>query len=888
MNALTSVRWSKYPPLYWCKRLLAITAGLVMLSSHNSHSQTVTTLADANHGKAGYRDGNTFSYAQFNFPAGIALDPAGTRLFIADYTNDAVRMVDNLGNQTTSYTYSAYTNKDGISHPLAISVDARTNIYVLNYGNGTNGSVISYNGSDFINNYTNYFLKTIIATNATRLTNAVAMTLDGLNNIYVAVNSNTVIRITPAGVKTIVGVITNAGTRLRGLACLSTGKIAITDSGTNGHGIWLMNPWSATISNNAVKFTGFHRAGDTNGAAAFAAFNNPENIVRAGGDVLLVADRNNNKVKVVDTNGYVTRLFGVKSTYWSGLTPGWRDGTVSAIESTDPVQARQPYGLAVGADGTVYDTEVYYHLLREATGTGLTGPGPLPLYYGPAGIALDPAGQNLAIADQTNNAIRLLNLNNNLTTTLLDTNNGISQPASVLYDTYNNLYILNSGANGSILEFDTFKNCINTNATGLNFPTAFTMDANETIFVTEQSGNIRVVYPDGATNTLVTITNANVSLQGIALFDDGSVAVSDAGNQVIWTVNPITKVVTRLTGQLGVGGSTLGTSNLAKLWLPHQLARIGNNQLVIADSGNNRLVTVTRGGSVTNVLDSTNALVWYGRTGDPAANTSSKFVPMVSPVGVAVSSAGKVFASETYYNDIRGLNTSVTAPSPAPNVILPYFITPAGVAYDAYGKFFGPYGLKNIFVADPADNDVKVLDLDNNFTYPFLSDLDGITNPVAVLVDTNEYVYVLNRNVGGGNGFISSFDVYGNPLGTIATGLTNATAFVLDGYGNFFVTEQAGNIRVFGAGISNTLITITNANVSLQGIALFDDGTIAVSDAGNHVIWTVNAITKNVTKLTGQLGWFRSPATVPSLTRSTPPTPASGSARPVTRSLTPA
>ena len=162
------------------------------------------------------------------------------------------------------------------------------------------------------------------------------------------------------------------------------------------------------------------------------------------------------------------------------------------------------------------------------------------------------------------------------------------------------------------------------------------------IFVAEQGGAIQQ-FISGTSNTIVTITNAGVLLQGIALFNDGTIAASDAGNHVIWQVNPVTKAVSLLTGALGTAGSTLGATNFARLNQPRQLARAGQDLLVAADYGNNRLVVIDRTGAVTNVLDSTNALVWYGRTGDPHASGDPQFSPMTAPIGVVVSSAGEVF-----------------------------------------------------------------------------------------------------------------------------------------------------------------------------------------------------------------------------------------------------
>ena len=99
MNALTSVRLLKS----WRHPLAPLLAGIFMLTGMDAFSQsTVTTLTDNNHGKAGYKSGNTFLTARFNHPMGIALDPAGTTMFMADNLNNAVRMITAVGDKSAT------------------------------------------------------------------------------------------------------------------------------------------------------------------------------------------------------------------------------------------------------------------------------------------------------------------------------------------------------------------------------------------------------------------------------------------------------------------------------------------------------------------------------------------------------------------------------------------------------------------------------------------------------------------------------------------------------------------------------------------------------------------------------------------------------------------
>jgi len=215
---------------------------------------------------AGYLDGNTLTTARFSGPAGLALDPSGSALFIADYTNNAIRLVSQVGSASNSITstFASATNSGAtaINHPLAMAVDGATNVYVLNHGSGNNGAVLHFGGVAM-----NSGTLVVYPVLASGLVNATAMTMDGFGNLYVTVNGNQVIRVTTNGVVTTLGTISQSGTALQGIALLDNGQLAVTDAGNNG--IWLLNP----VTGAAAKFTGFHGAADVLGASSVAAFN---------------------------------------------------------------------------------------------------------------------------------------------------------------------------------------------------------------------------------------------------------------------------------------------------------------------------------------------------------------------------------------------------------------------------------------------------------------------------------------------------------------------------------------------------------------------------------------------------------------------------------------
>jgi hypothetical protein len=329
---------------------------------------------------AGYLDGPTDGGAQYHTPTGLAMDTSGTYLFVADRDNNQIRYLDLSADRTWTF---AIVQTNLINKPIGVALDNSLNVFVLNQGKGTNGTVVEFDN----------FGETL-ATNTTGLTNAGGIALDTAGNIYVTA-SNTLFRISGT-TKTTIATITNAGASLQGLVVKHNGLIAACDSGRNG--IYLIDPFTGAVTTNA----GFHGVGDftTNGnniaSSSTAKFNQPMSVVEAGDGTLIVSDYGNNRVKVVLTSGVVTNLYGITSQYWSGTYKGFSGGTSGtdnglaeipkAPDSQVPnASARLPFGIAFAPDGSVYVTEDYYHIIRHVTGAGLQAPPP-PAPTAPTGL----------------------------------------------------------------------------------------------------------------------------------------------------------------------------------------------------------------------------------------------------------------------------------------------------------------------------------------------------------------------------------------------------------------------------------------------------------------------------------------------------------------------
>ena len=356
---------------------------LLLAATNLSAMPTVSLLSggpNPEHGiaSAGFVDGDITTDAEYHTPCGVAVDLSGNYLFVADYANNAIRVLEFDINWTSTLLTLSTNGLNLVTNlfhnPIGVAIDSSYNLFVLNRGNGNNGNVLQFTIDD-------YLFATLVATNAANLTNAVGIALDFNDNIYVTIKSNKVLQITSLGVSNIVATVTNAGASLQGLVVKYNGLLAVCDSGRNG--IYLIDPSSGAVTTNA----GFHGAGDfintnkNSDPLSIAKFFQPSGVAETGDGSLIVTDFGNNRVKVVTSTG-VTNLYGIRSNYWYGPYPGLTegDGTVKLHDTdTNNVQSRLPFGVTIAPDGSVYVTEKYWSVIRHVTGGGFKPPLQPPL-----------------------------------------------------------------------------------------------------------------------------------------------------------------------------------------------------------------------------------------------------------------------------------------------------------------------------------------------------------------------------------------------------------------------------------------------------------------------------------------------------------------------------
>jgi hypothetical protein len=242
----------------------------------------------------------------------------------------------------------------------------------------------------------------------------------------------------------------------------------------------------------------------------------------------------------------------------------------------------------------------------------------MSFFHTPMGMAVSQNGQTVFVADRDNNAVRLFtdfqDANNGWTFTF--TTNFISKPVGVALDAAGDVYVLNRGStnaiatNGTVLEFDQYGYFVMTNAYGLTNAAGMALDPFGNIYVTERSNLLVEITGGNNLNTVATVNlGTNVSLQGISMMPNGTIAACDSGRNGIYiitpNVNPTNVVITQIAGFNGQGDGTginnqgLPT-NRAKFFQPTGVAAASDGTLIVSDFGNGHVKVITTSGIVTN------------------------------------------------------------------------------------------------------------------------------------------------------------------------------------------------------------------------------------------------------------------------------------------------
>jgi mucin-19 len=318
----------------------------------------VTRLAGS--GLTGSTDG-TGTNARFNNPYGMTVDSVGN-IFVADVTNHRIRRITPLGvvstfaGSGTPGTINATGTNAQFNGPAGVAVDSAGNVYVGDQNNNRIRKITSLGVvSTLAGSGTPGFADAGGVSAAFNVPAGVAV--DSTGNVYVAdTTNNRIRRITPGGVVTTFagqatgGFLDGTGTNARfnypySVAVDSSGFVYVADQ-TNRR-IRKITPLGVvtTLAGNGT-------AASADGTGTNASFITPYGITVNSEGVVYLADQNARRIRAISPAGVVTTLAG--------------NGTSSSIDGIGTNATFQgPGGVTVDSGGIVYVGESSGNLIRK-------------------------------------------------------------------------------------------------------------------------------------------------------------------------------------------------------------------------------------------------------------------------------------------------------------------------------------------------------------------------------------------------------------------------------------------------------------------------------------------------------------------------------------------
>ncbi|MFY8097051.1 MAG: putative Ig domain-containing protein [Flavobacterium sp.] len=563
-----------------------------------------------------------------------------------------------------------------------------------------------------------------------------------------------------------------------------------------------------TIAGNSTP--GYLDANGTN-----AQFNHPYGVAVDGIGKLYVADRDNNKIRVIDTNGNVTTL--------AGSTEGSNDGNGTNA------QFRYPQGIAIDKLSNIYIADMGNSRIRKIDSSGnvttlagsiggnaIDGLGANARFSGPSNIAVDASG-NAYVTDLSR--IRKIDSSGNVTTLAgsstgyadgIGTEAKFSTPYGVTVDRSGNIYVadtnnfkirkIDSNGNVSTIAGSSF-GFLDGNLTIASFkgPRGLAIDAIGNLYTTDyQNQKIRkitltgysitpslpaglVLNEDGsisgtptalspATNYTITATNAGGSSSytiNIAILSIPTVTTSIS----ITNLNPLTPTSVTISGSVSSdGGATVTTKGIC--YATHVLPTIEDTKIDYTSGG---LGTYSIG--LTNLTPNTTYYVRaYAQNSQGIAyGNQMQFTTPNIPPSIAYNASNtftigtpitplQVTNTGSTVSGINGMVSTIAGNQSSPgyqdgNATSAQFDAPTSIAFDTFG---------NMFIADYVNHRIRKIDTSGNVTTIAGNGEAGFADgngteaqffyPACVATDASNNIYVADA----GNHKIRKIDTSGN------------------------------------------------------------------------------------------------------------------------------
>lgn len=521
-----------------------------------------------------------------------------------------------------------------------------------------------------------------------RFNTPIGMVIDTSNNLFVADSVNCTIRkIYPsklvtnfAGQPGVAGTANGSGGNARfsfpaQLTIDSVNNIYVADQGN--HCIRMITP-NATVA-TIVGTPGF--PGSTDGSQFTSKFNSPAGIAIRS-NLVFVADTGNHTIRVFAAGGSaVATVAGLAG------NPGSVDGTGSAA------RFRSPYALAVDRNTNIFVADYGNRLIRKVTAAGvvttiggtagvsgaLDGPANTALFNLPVGIAVSVVTGTLYVAEYGNCDIRTISAGTVATlaglpgTTFTGANDDVASaarfwsPFGIAAAASGNVYVADTSNNtirkitpdGNVTTFAGTPG-VQGAADSTNVPPLFRLpygiaaDSNENIYVADEGNStIRKIASDGTVSTFAGLARSFGSADGtnstarfsfptdVGLDPSNNIYVVDAGNYTIRKITP-DGVVTTVAGKAGQFGSTDGTNSSARFNSPWGVAVDSKFNVFVSDRGNGTIRKITQDTTVTTFA----GLAGSGVGFVDGIGTNARFS---LPTGLAIDKADNLYVSDSYY-----------------------------------------------------------------------------------------------------------------------------------------------------------------------------------------------------------------------------------------------
>ena len=489
-----------------------------------SSSGTIRTFAGT--GKPGFSgDGGPASEAQLRSPYGLAFDGRGN-VYIADLGNGRVRRVGPDGRIATVAAAPLIS-------PRNLAIDSGGNLYISDfegqqvYRLGADGNLVSI---------------------VSGLSYPTALAVDRSGALYIADSGNHVVRKFAGGTLTTVAVASMA----TGLAIDASGALYIADSAAgqilkippaglsssiraDARDLAFGADGSLYASGGALVtrvLPGLARVVAGGGNAAFGDFgyagdarlNSPAGVASDALGNVYIADRGNNRVRKVDTNGIITTVAG---TGGRGNTGDNGSATLARLNG--------PSSVSLDAAGNVLISDTGSHRVRKFAPGGIILP--VAETLAPVAAVSDSAG-NVYIADADAGRIYWAAATGVVVPYIV----GLQSPGGVGLDRDGNLFYSDTGA-ARVWRRDSTGSTTEIGMGLWSNPRGVAVSDNGDILVAD-AGLRRVLRVDPSGSVTALETDASIgSPWGVAIGTGGKVYVADPENDRVWMLTPRVEAV---------------------------------------------------------------------------------------------------------------------------------------------------------------------------------------------------------------------------------------------------------------------------------------------------------------------------------------------------------